>query len=100
MARKALNHLGRAPLLQMVRLNGKFECQPKDARFFSLSALSNPHNFSEYIVMFDSYMDRHEMNATVIEIAGNGGYRIAPRFNPGASLPSDFAVIVVRFMLE
>lgn len=36
------------------------------------------------------------MNATVVAIAGAGGYSIAPRFNPGSALPSDFAVIVVR----
>lgn len=46
--------------------------------------------------MFDSYMDLHKMNSTVVGIAGNGGYRIVPRFNPGSSLPSDFVVIAVR----
>jgi hypothetical protein len=46
--------------------------------------------------MFGTYMGTAEMNATIVDIAGTGGYRIAPRFNPGSSLPSDFAVIVVR----
>lgn len=50
--------------------------------------------------MFDSYMDHNKMNSTVADIAGIDGYRIVPRFNPGSSLPSDFAVIVVRFALH
>jgi membrane-bound transcription factor site-1 protease len=38
-------------------------------------------------------MGASEMNATIAQIAGSDGFRIVPRFNPGALLPSDFAVI-------
>lgn len=51
---------------------------------------------NEYIVMFDSYMDVSLMNETITGIAGTSGFRISPRFNPGALLPSDFAVIVTE----
>lgn len=49
--------------------------------------------------MFDSYMQPSALNETITEIAGVDGFRIAPRFNPGSNLPTDFAVIIVRFCL-
>lgn len=47
--------------------------------------------------MLDTYMDPSLLNATLSAIVTDGGFTVEPRFNPGSELPTDFAVIVVRF---